>query len=158
MGRRLSIPLATDAPSPRLDAVRTRLGGRATSDAGVGALVEIRRGALLVAAGVVLFVSGDELHVMTDDTLVRRTSRAATRPLTPFDPSFERLAPLAADARVFAHLREGERIRYVENEGSLREGTLLEKCRYGAIVLVDDRKLMGVGFRKVWPLGSAATS
>jgi hypothetical protein len=146
VSRKVSIPLTIDVLSPRVDAVRKRLGGRAASDAGVGAIVRLRHASQPgsgVVAGVVLFAKGDELDVMTDATRVRRTSRSSVEPVDAADAAASELAPIAADARVFAQLREG---------GVLEEGTLVEKCRYGAIVAKDDRALMGVGFRKIWPV------
>jgi hypothetical protein len=148
MARKLGIQLLGNLESKRVDAVRKRLGGRATSDAGPGEVVHIVRAGAPDVVGVVLFASGQELHVMTDEVTVRRTSRANVSPAR--GATSEALAALAADARVFGSLSEGQRVRYVEG-AALAEGSLVEKCRYGAIVLRDDRALVGVGFRKIWP-------
>jgi hypothetical protein len=145
-----------DALSPRVEAVRRRLGGRAVSDPGIGGLVRLKGAPEVV--GVVLWKKGDEVHVMTDATLVRKTSRDSLEPLPPGHAKAESLAAASADARVFAQLGEGDRVRYVEADGRLLEATLVEKCRYGGIVVRDDEALMGVGFRKIWPASPDAPS
>jgi hypothetical protein len=40
----------------------------------------------------------------------------------------------------------------VDADGNPSEGTLFEKCRYGALIARDDRQIMAVGFRKLYPL------
>jgi hypothetical protein len=152
MARKLGIQLVRYLESTSVGAVRKRLGGRATSDPGAGEVVRIVRGTAPDVLGVVLFASGDELHVLTDEVTVRRTSRTHVSPA--HGTSSEALASLAADARVFGSLLEGQRVRYVDG-ASLAEGTLVEKCRYGAIVVRDDRTLMGIGFRMIWPAALA---
>ncbi len=34
----------------------------------------------------------------------------------------------------------------------------MEKCRYGAIVVTRDGKLVAVGFRKLWPVAGLAVA
>jgi hypothetical protein len=64
----------------------------------------------------------------------------------------EALALVAADARVFWLLVEGQSVRWADGEGALRDGKLVEKCRYGALVLRADGAIIAVGFRKLWPV------
>lgn len=145
MARRL--PLSDPHPLPtRVDAVRKRLGGRSTSQLGAGRIVSVPTEGGGERAGVVLHVEGDALHVWVAEGIVRRAKEAEVRATEA--PALE---DLANDARVFATLHEGERVRYQDGEGSLAEATLAEKCRFGALLLRDDGKIFGVGFRRIWP-------
>jgi predicted metalloprotease len=158
VGRKLSIPLTASLRSRRVEEVRKRLGGRATSGAGVGDVVRVRREAAADLVGVVIFVAGEELDVMTGESTVRRTQRSHVDPAASprEDERPEWLASLAADAKVFATLEEMQEVRYQGKTGELEEGKLVEKCRYGGIVLAADGSLMGVGFRRLWPGGAAS--
>ena len=102
--------------------------------------------------GVVLFRSGDQVDVYLGDGWVRRTSASAVTPLDAAPP--EPLSAIAADARVFVGLKNGDRVRYQDGSGKVRSAVLVDKCRYGAIVANDEQRLIGVGFRKLWPLPS----
>jgi len=65
---------------------------------------------------------------------------------------------LLAEVRLFATLKEGQRVRFAEKDGSAGElsvGMLVEKCRYGALVAKDDGRILAVGFRRLWPVSSA---
>jgi hypothetical protein len=164
---RLQATLGNDR---RVDEVRRRMGGRASSDPGVGQLVRLR---LSDEYGVVLFRTGEQLDVWLGGGKVQRTGQAAVEPLRPStepaDPhssdsagrrtagparpaQLPELLGVAADVRVFASLNEGARVRYSATSDSMEEGTLVEKCRYGALILRDDNTLMGVGFRRIWPV------
>jgi hypothetical protein len=129
--------------------MRKRLGGRAATEPGAGRAVTFTTEGGIRRTGIVLFVRGDELDVWIEENTVRRTRRSATGPID--DPLPRDLAALAADARVFGALGEGQRVRYLDRD-RLGEGTLVEKCRFGALVERDDGKIIGVGFRRVWPL------
>lgn len=154
MGRKVFLPLTQSSmvhPSqPTVDAVRRRLGGRASTDSGAGEIVALTRTAGVERAGVVLFTSGDALLVWVAEGIVRKTQRALVQPVRA--PVSEDLIALAGDARVFGDLKEGERVRY-HHESGLGEGKLIEKCRFGALLLRDDGAVIGVGFRRIWPLG-----
>jgi hypothetical protein len=151
MGRKLTIPIVPTLTSRRVEEVKKRLGGRANSDAGAGEIVQVRREAAPDLLGVVIFASGGELDVMTDEQTVRRTDRSRVGKADEAADCPEWVKALAADARVFGSLEEGQHVRYVGEGGQLLEGTLVEKCRYGGIVLCPNQSLMGVGFRKLWP-------
>ena len=68
------------------------------------------------------------------------------------------LAKIAADAHIFSRLAEGEQIRYADDSGGLLAGKLVEKCRYGALVVRDDGAVVAVGFRKLWPAAAAGAA
>ncbi|MDI3282257.1 hypothetical protein [Polyangium sp. 15x6] len=149
MVRKFGLPVLTPRPPlPTVDAMRKRLGGRASTEPGTGDAVTFTTPGGVRLMGVVLFVRGDELDVWVDENVVRRTRRAAAAPL---DAALPRdLVTIAADARVFATLTEGQRIRYLD-EGRVDEGTLVEKCRFGALVERADGTIVGLGFRRLWP-------
>lgn len=149
MGKRLTLPLSPDTgKKPTVDAIRRRLGGRASTDADAGELLSITDAAGHVRTGVVLFVRGADLDVWIEHGVVRRVRKQDTSPCQA--PVSGELAEIANDARVFARLGEGQRVRY-QHESGLEEGTLVEKCRFGGIIERDDRVVFGVGFRRIWP-------
>jgi hypothetical protein len=151
VAKRLSLPLLTPEPSlPTVDALRRKLGGRASTEPGAGALVTVPSASGMPVAGVVLFIQGDDLDVWIDHNTVRRTRRASTGPLAGEGSPSRDLAAVAADARVFGGLAEGQRVSYLDGE-RLAEGLLVEKCRFGAVIQRDDGKLVALGFRRVWP-------
>ncbi|HMJ15161.1 MAG TPA: hypothetical protein VK524_27290 [Polyangiaceae bacterium] len=135
-----------------LEQARRRLGGRGRSDAGIGALVQISNDGAAPTPGVVLFVAGQELDVWTGNRRVIRTQRERVSAVKEA-PAGE-LAAIASAVRIFAELAEGRRVRYVDAKGNSNEGTLFEKCRYGALVARDDRQIMAVGFSKLEPAPS----
>jgi hypothetical protein len=150
VSRRVSLPVNNpSAPRPRstLEAVRARLGGRARTDPQAGRVVCFLDTG---ATGVVLFGHGDEVHVFSNAGWVRRTTADA---VTAVDEPAEDLHAVANDVRVFAALEEGNRVRF-QDLGGMAQGTLIEKCRYGAVVRRDDETVMGVGFRRIWPLAN----
>ncbi|AUX41352.1 hypothetical protein SOCE26_027630 [Sorangium cellulosum] len=163
------IPVAARRPAkPTVDVVRERLGGRASTEPGAGELVTLTTSGGATLAGVVLFRRGDVVDVWIDSPettsfamngieragpgaaqgVVRRAHRDDVAPLR--TPTSESLGAIAADARVFGALIEGQRIRF-QDGGDLSEGTLVEKCRFGGLVQRDDGTLLGVGFRRLWP-------
>lgn len=150
MVRKLFLPLTQDANrKPTADAIRKRLGGRASTDPGAGEIVTLKIDGSVERAGVVLFTHGDEIDVWLESGVVRRSHRASAEPAR--GAVSKDLTDLASDARIFGELSEGQRVRYL-HDARLDEGTLVEKCRFGALVLRDDGAIVGVGFRRVWPL------
>jgi hypothetical protein len=153
--KKLALPLLSDLlpplakRAPRVEAARAQLGGRASTGPGAGRVVAVESsGAAKV--GVVLFESPDEVDVFFADGTVRR---ARPEELGAPPPSIsEPIARAAADACVFARLAEGQKVRYEAQPGTFAHGTLVEKCRYGALVLRDDGKIMAIGFRRMWPV------
>lgn len=159
-----------------VDVARVRLGGRidalehaprSLSPGAPVAFLRRSRGADLAASlaeltgvisesgpqerqvGVVVFASAEEVHVLLDETHLRRLPAADVEAHAgPVDPALEKIA---GDARVFASLVERQSIRYATEAGELLEGRLIEKCRWGALVLRADGSIVAVGFRKLWP-------
>ena len=153
-------PSPASRKKPSIDVARARLGGRA-KDAGPapariapGTIVRLR--AEPKAIGVVVFASAREAHVLFDRARLRRlgaddVERYERHETDSGDALPAELAPVAADARVFWLLTEGQSVRYADADGALQDGKLVEKCRYGALVLRDDGVIVAVGFRKLWP-------
>jgi hypothetical protein len=154
VSRRVSLPVNDPtAPRPKstIDAVRARLGGRARTDFQAGRVVCFLDTG---ATGVVLFAQGAEVHVFSNAGWVRRTTADA---LSQVDEPAAELYAVANDVRVFAALEEGTRVRF-QDVGGMAQGTLIEKCRYGAVVRRDDAAVMGVGFRRIWPLADPSAN
>src|SRR5262249_61007300 len=101
MARRISLPLTGDVPPaenpPTADAIRKKLGGRATSEPCAGEIVSLGDPEL-DRIGVVLFGQGDEVAVWIAEGLVRRTRRSQTTPFRSAVPPA--LAKVATDAKV----------------------------------------------------------
>lgn len=149
MSRKL--PVLWGAPPdrrPTVDSVRARLGGRAATEPGAGELVTVDLGAGLSQPGVVIFTRGDDVDVWTGEGVVRRARWDVVRPRP--GPAPDALAQVAADAAAFAGLFEGQRVKYRADAGT-GEGTLVEKCKFGALVERDDHTIVGVSFRRLWP-------
>jgi hypothetical protein len=159
MGRRLLLPLSIaptrGAERPSVDAVRRRLGGRASTEAGAGEVVSFRDERGLPRVGVVLFVRGEDLDVWVQGDVVRRVRRPGAAPADGVVPP--ELLEVSGDARIFAELREGQRVRYqrAPDAGGAGEGMLVEKCRFGGLIERGDGAVLGVGFRRLWPVESA---
>ncbi len=150
--RKLSLPVVEEilGTKPTLANARRTLGGRATTASGAGKIVSIRD-----RPGVVLFSSDAEIDVVFEEGTVRRTTPAGC--VHHAGDVSERLRALANDARVFASLHEGDALRY-EAHGESMRGTLIEKCRYGALIATPDGRILAVGFRKLWPMPSGEAS
>lgn len=149
MVRRFSLPLTPDSlRKPTTDAIRKRLGGRASTEGGAGDAVMITTDGGATRVGVVLFVRGEDLDIWVEHGRVRRARRSSVRPMSA--PISKEFADIANDARVFGGLVEGQRVRYQHDDG-FAEGVLIEKCRFGALLERDDGVLVGVGFRRIWP-------
>jgi len=158
MARRVFLPLTDrltkgDGP-PSASAMRARLGGRLGAGphgttVAPGAIVSVATGGDSYQVGVLLCVASDTVDVYLERGLVKRTqpdqiSHHATEPT----PELERVA---RDVRVFQALNEGQGV-IVEGDDGLRvDGTLREKCRYGALVETSAGRLLAVGFRRLWP-------
>ncbi len=129
--------------------MRKRLGGVGQTESGAGMVVRFVEDPGAGTLGVVVFRSGEEIDVYLGDGWLRRTRRASVAEFEGEAPSS--LSSIADDARVFSTLVPGQPVRFQSGDGELRKGVLLEKCRFGAIVVRDDKRLVGVGFRKLWP-------
>ena len=142
---------------PALDGARKKLGGRSVrpSERAPGALVEavLRDGTR--RAGVLLWAAGGTCDVWFDDGLARRARSEAVLPRS--HPTPEALVRIEAEVRMFASMVEGDRVRW-ERPTGLAEGRIVEKCRYGAIVVTRGGKVIAVGFRKLWPAAPGPTA
>jgi hypothetical protein len=151
---------STSTKKPSIEAARTRLGGRVVKEE--GAPVGIAPGVAVSFAfgsrrrvGVVIFASRAEVHVLLDGIRLRR--------LPPEDVALHDgelsidLERIAGDARLFGLLVEGQAVRYADDGGNLIDGKVVEKCRWGALVLRDSGSVVAVGFRKLWPKGGGDT-
>jgi hypothetical protein len=99
-------------------------------------------------AGILLWSSARTCDVWFDDGLARRARAESVVPRT--RPTPDSLVRVEAEIRMFATLAEGDRVRW-ERATGLAEGRIVEKCRYGAIVVTRGGKVVAVGFRKLWP-------
>jgi hypothetical protein len=149
MSRKLALPVLLPAPpTPSVDRVRKRLGGRASTESGTGDIVTFTTDGGIHQTGVVVFIRGDELDVYVSDNLVRRIRRTSAKPTdAAVAPSFVRIAECA---RIFERLTEGQRVEFTSDERT-HEGILVEKCRFGALVERGDGKIIGLGFQRLWP-------
>ncbi len=104
--------------------------------------------------GVVVFASAIEVHVLLDGVRLRRLAPAQVRLHEgEIPPPLEKIA---GDARLFGEIVEGQSVRYADARGALVDGRVVEKCRWGALVLREDGTVIAVGFRKLWPSPSGA--
>lgn len=148
--RRLRLPLSDAASDvPTVDAVRAKLGGRApaaTHDPLLGAVVHVERRDDRPA--VVLHLDRDDAHLWVSEGLVLRVRRTA---ISPYEGGAAApVLKVASDVRTFSSLVEGERVAFLTQTGAVAEGTLVERCRYGALVVRADGVVVGVGFRRIW--------
>jgi hypothetical protein len=129
-------------------AMRERLGGRAEGlvDPLVGTVVTIRDREPEPA--VVLFADGEHAHVSIRDGIIRRVAREDVA--VHGGEASPALAKLAADTKRFAALTEGDRVELLAAEGRVDRGTLIERCRFGALVERADGVVIAVGFRRIW--------
>src|SRR5579859_7565139 len=145
---RLDFVELASSRTPTVEVARRKLGGRVPR----GSSPSSRLGEIVLVdgrPGVVLFAGDTDEDVWLGDGVVRRVKSAR---LQPFDGEAPRaLAQLAAEVRLFASLSEGDRVRFASAASAASEGLLIEKCRYGALVLDDDEKVLAVGFRRLWP-------
>jgi len=135
---------------PALEEARRKLGGRslAPSARTPGTLVEatLQDGRRLT--GILLWASADSCDVWFDDGLARRAPSETV--VARGRPTPESLVRIEAEVRLFSSLAEGDAVRW-ERAGCIAEGRIVEKCRYGAIVVTRSTRVVAVGFRKLWP-------
>jgi hypothetical protein len=137
-----------DAGKPTLENTRRRLGGRTASGPGAGDVVTIDV-AGAPTRGVVLFASDVLREIIFEGGVVRRAAPEACAIVS--GAVAGALGDLANSVRVFASLREGDEVCYEPPDDSPARGTLIEKCRYGALVASADGRIVAVGFGKLWP-------
>lgn len=137
---------AIDLGPPTIEQARAGLGGRAATEARAG--LRVRLGdADAAVEGVVVFASPREDDVWIGEGRFKRVSPGDWVASDRSDPSLE---PIEADARRFAALGEGAPVTFVDRMGRSHDGTLVEKCRYGALVS-DGARIVAVSFRRIAP-------
>lgn len=164
MARKVFLPLtqrmSDSIQKPTATVMRERLGGRVTSEPLLeveGASVPLGGYVVITSrVGVLLAVSGDAVDVYVERGTVKRTLASEVRAHRGAAPA--ELGSVSESVVVFARLSEGQRVSVERSSGEVATGTLIEKCRYGAIVELDDRTLLAVGFRKVWPSTTEAST
>ena len=137
---------------PSIDAARTRLGGTALGHAqppglAPGVVVQFEED----GEGVVIFASIIEVHVLLDPQRMRRFAPAE---LAVHEGGHD-LGYLATDAKIFGMLHDGQAIRYAGDDGTMVDGVIAEKCRWGALIQRGDGTVLAIGFRKLWPRAGA---
>jgi hypothetical protein len=140
-----------------LEAARDRLGGRLTCASrrppGSIVIATLRDGTR--HCGVILWATDTQCDVWFADGLARRTRAERVRPY--YGRVSDHLCRVAIEMRLFAMLSEGDLVRW-ERVTVAGEGSIVEKCRYGAIIVTRDGKLVAVGFRKLWPAVGAGVA
>ena len=86
--------------------------------------------------------------------------RAATNELSPRSSEVPKpLQRLADDLGIFLALVPDSRVTFLTGGGELRQGKLIERCRFGGLVALDDGTVLGVGFaRFLGPSGATGAS
>jgi hypothetical protein len=162
------LPFRTKRPS--VDAARARLGGRVEHVEHVERLPRFQVGDLVKVSvrasqegepaqelGVVLAALGHEIHVLRGSASVRRVALEDVALCRDSSVSSE-LQALAGDARVFGALEETQAVRFQGDQGGLEHGQIIEKCRWGALVMRTDGSIVAVGFRRLWPLDAGSVA
>lgn len=151
--RRRTLPLfaeltgeAPRPPPPHLEQARRGLGGPWADDVDAGLIGRFVRAA--PHEGVVLHADAATVDVMVSAGVVRRVARARVEALddVALSPLRRRVAD---DVRRFAAMPAGRRARFTTETGDEAEGLLIEKCRYGALVALDDGRVVALGFSRL---------
>ncbi|CAN5799933.1 hypothetical protein BH09MYX1_BH09MYX1_44950 [soil metagenome] len=137
------------ANASTIERARQTLGGSGSTDARAGRIVRDEAGVV----GIVLYASEDEMHVLVGAS--GTVSRSKSSAWVDHDIAPPDLAAMTNDVLVFAHLESGARVGFRDRTGD-HDGLLFEKCRYGALVARDDRSIVAIGFRNLWPVTSDA--
>ncbi len=133
-------------PAPHLDQARRGLGGRYADDVDASLIGRFVRAD--PHEGVALYADAATVDVLVSAGVVRRMERARVSVMDDVE-----LSPLrrrmADDVRRYAALPTGRRARFTTETGAEAEGLLLEKCRYGALVALDDGRVVALGFSRL---------
>lgn len=136
--------------APTLDDARAELGGAWVGGPDVGRVVTIAT-ATSARIGVVIHSSPTERDVWIGAGRVQRVAAVEAVLQEGSDPVHD---PVAADAKLHASLRPGDRVNYQRADGSVGQGRVAEKLRYGSLVGTTDGKIIAVSFRRLVPVGS----
>lgn len=140
--------LMESAAAPTVDKARSALGGRGATGPEAGTIVALPGGVLGRDVGVVVFASDTERDVWVGGGKLRRVPADRIESATDGEVTAG-LLTVAREARAFAALDEGQAVRFETRGGEVLTGTLVEKCRYGALVLDADQKVLAVSFRRI---------
>jgi hypothetical protein len=132
--------------APHLEQARRGLGGAYADDVDASLIGRFVR--VAPHEGVVLHADATTVDVMVSAGVVRRVARARAVVLDDVE-----LSPLrrrmADDVRRFAAMPAARRARFTTETGAEAEGLLIEKCRYGALVALDDGRVVALGFSRM---------
>ena len=140
--------LMESAAAPTVDKARSALGGRGSTGPEAGTVVAVPGGVLGRDIGVVVYASATERDVWVGGGKLKRVPADRVEAATDGEVTAG-LLTIAGEARAFAALDEGQAVRFQTKAGEVKAGTLVEKCRYGALVLDDDDKVLAVSFRRI---------
>lgn len=132
--------------APHLEQARRRLGGSYADDVDPAMIGRFVRSA--PHEGVVLHADEATVDVMVSAGVVRRVARGGVVPVddVALSPLRRRMAD---DVRRFAAMPAGRRARFTTETGDEAEGLLIEKCRYGALLALDDGRVVALGFSRM---------
>jgi hypothetical protein len=137
---------ATRPSTPHLEQARRSLGGPYSDDVDAAMIGRFVRAE--PHEGVVLHADASTVDVMVSAGVVRRVERSRVVALDDVE-----LSPLrrrmAGDVRRFAAMPAGRRARFATEGGGEDEGLLIEKCRYGALLALDDGRVVALGFSRM---------
>ena len=132
--------------APHLEQARRGLGGGYSVDVDASMIGRFVRST--PHEGVVLHADGSTVDVMVSAGVVRRVAREGVVTVDDVE-----LSPLrrrmADDVRRFAAMPTGRRARFMAETGAEAEGLLIEKCRYGALLALDDGRVVALGFSRM---------
>lgn len=144
---------------PTLELMRRRLGGPREA---VG--VSTREGTVAIYRGSPVLVLYEDPQTSRVDLWLGegRAVRAEGGELSSLavEPPTEvplALARTADDLRIFLQLQADARVRFLAGDGRIREGKLIERCRFGGLVALDEGTVLGVGFSRFLALLAAAS-
>lgn len=148
------LQVATERETPRLpfESARAQLGGLAAGDTDwAGRGVRLDSGASYLDRGIIVHAEPGTWDVWIG---IGRIQRMDPRPELIDSDIPDELLEVAHDARKFAHLLAGDEVRCVVPSGSLVDGVIVERCRFGALVRVAGDRVLAVSFRRLWPASS----
>ena len=144
--------------TPTAIEMRKRLGGRVAGEPALitsegplplGSVVVVDGARGAPREGVLLTVVEGSADIYVEAGLVKRVKAELVMPSRGASPPA--LAGISESAVVFGSLVEGQEVEIERADGTIVRGTLVEKCRYGSLVELEDGSLLGVGFKKIWP-------
>lgn len=145
--RKLTVLPAKGDSKPTLETMRQRLGGPRDEDSAP----RDREGTLSTYKGDTVVVlhedpSSGRVDLWLGEGRAVRASALDLVPLT--EPPAPALLRVAADLRVFLDLLPDSRVAFLTADGKIRHGKLIERCRFGGLVALDEGAVLGIGFAR----------